>query len=69
MATTVEAAFETLTSRLTPSSTETTAAASHRQSVSDKLKLPVEKYGADKVQYQQRWPSFLFRFERFLFHT
>jgi hypothetical protein len=42
MATTVDAAFETLTSRLTPSSTETTAAASHRQSVSDKL--PVVRF-------------------------
>lgn len=34
---TVDAAFDTLASRLTPSSTETSSAASHRQSVYDKL--------------------------------
>ena len=37
MATTVDAAFETLISNLTPSASETASAASHRQSVSDKL--------------------------------
>src|SRR5437660_10637507 len=37
MATTVDAAFEILASRLTPSSTETATAVSHRQTVYDKL--------------------------------
>jgi hypothetical protein len=37
MATTVNAAFETMISNLTPSATETASAASHRQSVTSKL--------------------------------